>query len=32
MKKGLDEKIYESVLQWYGHAEGMERDRIAKRV
>ena len=32
VKKGLDERIDESVLQWFGHVERMERDRIAKRV
>ena len=29
MKKGLNEKIDEGVLRWFGH---VERDRIAKRV
>ena len=29
MKKDLDEKIDEGMLQWFGH---VERDRIAKRV
>ena len=28
MRKDLDE----GVLQWFGHVESMERDRIAKRV
>ena len=32
MKKGLDERIYEGVLQWLSHVERMENDRIAKRV
>ena len=32
MKKGLDERIDEGVLQWFGHVQGMEKDRIAKRV
>ena len=32
MKKGLDERIDEGVLQWFGHVERMERNRIAKRV
>ena len=32
MKKGLDERINEGVLRWFGHMEGMERDMIAKRV
>ena len=32
VKKGIDERIDESVLRWFGHVERMERDRIAKRV
>ena len=32
MRKGLDERIEEGVLQWFGHVEKMERDRITKRV
>ena len=32
VKKGLDERIDEGVLGCLGHVEGMERDRIAKRV
>ena len=32
VKKGLDEKIDEAVLWWFGHVERMERDRIDKRV
>ena len=32
MRKGLDERIDEGVLRWFGHVEGMERDMIAKRV
>ena len=32
VRKGLDERIDESVLRWFGHVERMERDRIAKRV
>ena len=32
MKKGLDERIDEGILQWFGHVERMERDRITKRV
>ena len=32
MKKALDERIDEGVLQWFGHVERMEWDRIAKRV
>ena len=30
--KGVNEKIDEGVLRWFGHAERMEKDRIAKRV
>ena len=29
MKKGLDERIDEGMLQWFGH---VKRDRIAKRI
>ena len=32
MKKGLDEKIDESVLQWFSQVERMERDRIARSL
>ena len=32
VRKGLDERIDESVLRWFGHVERMERNRIAKRV
>ena len=32
VKKGLDERIDEGVLQWFSHVERMERDIIAKRV
>ena len=32
VKKGLDERIDEGVLRWFGHVEKIERDRIAKRV
>ena len=32
VKKGLDERIDEGVLWWFGHVERMERDRITKRV
>ena len=28
LKKGLEEKIDEGVLRWFGHVEKMERDRI----
>ena len=32
MTKGVDEKIDEGVLRWFGHVERMEKERIAKRV
>ena len=32
MKKGLDERIDEGLLQWFGHVERMESSRIAKRL
>ena len=32
MKKGLDERIDEGVLRWFGHVERMESVRIAKRI
>ena len=32
VKKGLDERIDEGVLQWFSHVEEMESDRSAKRV
>ena len=28
VRKGLDERIDEGVLQWFRHVERMERDRI----
>ena len=28
----VDERIDEGALQWFGHMERMENDRIAKRV
>ena len=31
VKKGLDERIDEGVLQWFGHVKRMEKDRIAKK-
>ena len=31
VRKGLDERIDEGVLQWFGHVKRMERDKIAKR-
>ena len=30
--KGVDERIDEGVLRWFGNVERMENDRIAKRV
>ena len=30
--KGIDERIVEGVLWWFGHVERMENDRFAKRV
>ena len=32
VRKGLDERINEGVLRWFGHVERMERYKIAKRV
>ena len=32
VKKGLYERIDESVFRWFGHVERMERDSNAKRV
>ena len=32
LRKGLDERIDEGVLWWFGHVERIERDRMAKRV
>ena len=32
VKEGLNERIVEGVLRWYGHVERMERDIIAKRL
>ena len=32
VKKGLDERIDESMLPRFGHVERLERDRVAKRV
>ena len=28
VKKGLDERIDEGMLQWFGHVQKIERDRI----
>ena len=30
--KGVEERIDDGFLQWFGHVERMENDRIAKRV
>ena len=30
--KGLDERIYKDVLQWFGHVESRENYRIAKSL
>ena len=30
--KGVDEKIAEDVLRWFGHVERIENDMIVKRV
>ena len=32
MKKGVDERIDEGVLRWFGKMERMEKDTIVKRV
>ena len=32
MVKGVDKRIDEDVLRWFGHVERMENDRIAKRI
>ena len=32
MTKGVNEKINEGVLRWFGHVEKMENDRIANRI
>ena len=32
MTKCIDEKIDQDVLRWFGHVEGMENNRIAKRI
>ena len=32
MKKGLDERIDEGILRWFGYVEKMEKDKIDKRV
>ena len=30
--KGVDERVDEDILRWFGHVERMEKERIAKRV
>ena len=30
--KGVDERVDEGILRWFGHLERMEKDRIAKRL
>ena len=32
VRKGLERKVDEGVLQWFGHVERMEIDMIVKRV
>ena len=32
VRKGLDGRIDEGVLRWFGHVERMERDRFPKRI
>ena len=32
MDKGLDERIYEGMQQWFSNVERMENDRTAKSV
>ena len=32
MMKDVDDRIDEGVLQWFGHVEIIENDRIARRV
>ena len=32
VKKGLNERIDEGVISWFGHVERMENDRFAKRI
>ena len=32
MTKGVDERIDEGVLRWFGHMERKKNDTIAKRV
>ena len=32
MTKGVDKRIDEDVLWWYGHVERIQKERIAKRI
>ena len=32
VRMGLDERIDETVLRWFGYVEKMERDRIVKSL
>ena len=32
MMMGVDERIDKGVLWWFGYVEGMEKEKIAKRV
>ena len=32
VKKGLDERIDEGLLRWFGHVERTERDKIANSL
>ena len=32
MTKGVDERIDEGVLRWFGHVKRMENDKLAKKV
>ena len=32
MTKGVDKRIDEGVLRWFGHVERMKNDMITKRV
>ena len=32
VRKGLDERIDEGILRWFGHVERVEKGRIVKRV
>ena len=32
LTEGVDERIDESILRWFGHIERLENDRITKRA